>query len=316
MFAAQYAYLLEGARIKARTRYLPFDRCDCFVIWASARASSALCATQLGDPCLEPFIALMRRYCIEYVARHDFSQLEHLMVEDYVLRMGDHDLVGRDGPYAHATRIQMEQLPNLMLTTHELVTNGERLAMRFSEHGAAPSRNGACASWGGISLYRWNGNLLTECVVEQDYYARRDQYARGVPDPVDSPAVAPWDVVAMPSSPSAEAAARDWLESGARAQGKVYFDDAWLPGRQNQELIDQNSIEVLDLFSAGDRVAFRAKQIGTLTGDFSAGEAGKPVYMHMAGIVTVTDGAVVAGRLVRDRMGLDRRLRGRIVKTA
>jgi len=266
---------------------------------------------------LEPFIALMRRYCIDYVARHDFSQLKHLMVDDYVLRMGDHELVGRDGPYAHATKIQMEQqLPNLMLTTHELMTNGERLAMRFSEHGAAPSRDGAQASWAGISLYRWNGRLLTECVVEQDYYARREQYTRGVPDPVDSPAVAPWDVVTLPARPAAEDVVRDWLEASPRAEANIFFDDEWLPGRQHHELIDQTSIEVLDLFSAGDRVAFWAKQIGTLREDFSDSAAGTPVYLHMTGIVNVSDGRVVGGRLVRDRIGLDRRIRGRIVKTA
>jgi len=238
------------------------------------------------------------------------------MVEDYVLRMGDHDLVGRDGPYAHATRIQMEQLPNLMLTPHEFITNGERLAMRFSEHGAAPTKGGAEASWGGISLYRWNGRLLTECVVEQDYYSRREQYARGEADPVDSPAIAPWDVVAIPSQPEAEDAVRAWLEAGTQVLDNVYFDNSWIPGHQHQEVLNQTSIEVLDLFSAGGSVAFRAKQTGTLTEEFSPDNAGSTAYLHMTGIIKVKDGKIVSGRVIRDRTGLDRRLRGQTVKIA
>ncbi len=265
---------------------------------------------------MEPFIALMRRYCIDYVARHDFTQLEHLMVDDYVLRMGEHELAGRDGAYANATRIQMEQLPNLMLTTHELITNGERLAMRFSEHGAAPAKCGAQASWGGISLYRWNGTRLIECVVEQDYYARREQYARGVPDRVDAPAVAPWDVVARAARPDAEQVARSWLLAGAEPVGGTFFDDAWLPGHVHHTLFDAPFTEVLDLFSAGEQVAFRARQSGRLLAPFGGAPAGTPAWLHMTGIVSVVSGVIASGRVVRDRMGLDRRLRGKAVKVS
>lgn len=265
---------------------------------------------------MEPFIALMRRYCIDYVARHDFSQLESLMEDDYVLRMGDHELVGRDHAYANAVHIQMKQLPNLMLTPHELITNGDRLAMRFSEHGAAPGKGGAEASWGGVSLYRWTGERLTVCEVEQDYYARRRQYESGMADPVDGPAVAPWDVVAQPVDKTSEAVARAWLESGAPASADIHFDDAWLPGHAHQQVLDQDSVEILDLFSAGDRVAFRVKQIGTLREEFLAGSGGKPVWLHVTGIVTVRDGAVSQGRMIRDRIGLDRRLKGQAVKPA
>jgi patatin-like phospholipase/acyl hydrolase len=42
----------------------------------------------------EPLVALMRRYCIDYTARHDLSVCDDIMVPGYTLHMGTHDLVG------------------------------------------------------------------------------------------------------------------------------------------------------------------------------------------------------------------------------
>jgi ketosteroid isomerase-like protein len=64
-----------------------------------------------------------------------------------------------------------------------------------------------------------------------------------------------------------------------------------------------------DLFSAGDKVAFRITQSGRLLADFAPAEqVGTPAFLHMTGIVTVRDGRIVGGRVIRDRLGLYRRL--------
>ena len=43
------------------------------------------------------------------------------------------------------------------MTAHEIVLTDERLAMRFSQHGASARHDGRQASWGGIGPHRWNG---------------------------------------------------------------------------------------------------------------------------------------------------------------
>ena len=113
------------------------------------------------------------------------------MVEDYTLHMGPHRVVGRDGNYRRAAERQFGQYPGLGFTVHDLLTNGDRIALRFSEHGRS-ARMGSCAVWGGISTYRWDGERLTECWVEQDYYARRRQLDAGISNPVEPPAIDPW----------------------------------------------------------------------------------------------------------------------------
>jgi hypothetical protein len=136
----------------------------------------------------EPFVALMRRYVVDYTNRHDTSVCPDLMEPDYTLRMGPHVVSGRDDAYIPAAQKQFVQFPGLGLTVHEIVTDGRRLAMRFSEHGASVRHGGAVASWSGIGLYRWNGTRLVDNSVEQDYLARRRQLAGGPPAAVAAPA--------------------------------------------------------------------------------------------------------------------------------
>ena len=66
----------------------------------------------------EPFVALMRRYCIDYTARHDLSVCDDIMDPGYTLHMGTHDLAGRDDAYKpaaaswpEAVRIQWNRRP-------------------------------------------------------------------------------------------------------------------------------------------------------------------------------------------------------------
>jgi len=263
---------------------------------------------------VKPFVALMRRYCIHYVNCHDFSLLPEIMVDDYKLSMGEHMLQGRDTQYVNATRIQMGDIQGLQLTVHEIITNGERLAMRFSEHGASQRQGGKQSVWAGIALYAWRDSRLTHCRVEQDYYARRRQYRTGVPDRVDAPAVAPWDTAAAPANAESERVVRAWIMEGMPRSPGVSFDDEWL-GVGPQDVIDAQKAEILDLFSAGPNVAFHVRQFGALRPGFTE-NSGAGVFLHSTGILSVRNGAVSSGRIVRDRMGLERRLANNVVKVA
>src|SRR2546430_12055290 len=123
----------------------------------------------------EPFVALMRRYCIDYTARHDLSVCDDIMVPGYTLHMGVHHLAGRDEAYKPAAAAQFRQFPGLCLTVNEIICSGDRLALRFTEHGASARHDGARAAWAGVGLYRWDGQRLLENYVEQDYFGRRRQ---------------------------------------------------------------------------------------------------------------------------------------------
>lgn len=260
---------------------------------------------------MNKFVALMRRYVCDYTNRHDFSVCDEIMVPNYTLHMGTYDLAGRDTLYKPATNKQFEQFPGLGLTVNQLVTNGSRLCLRFSEHGASMRHGGALASWGGIGLYKWDGERLTENFVEQDYYSRREQLASGRPKPVETPALAPWDTVAEPANEQAETVVRDVLQHRDLTEiENVVFDDAWT-GSPLQRVLRPDGATIDDLFSAGEQVAFRITQTGNLLEDFAGTETrwvNTPVFLHMTGLVTVRDGRIVAGRVIRDRLGLLRRL--------
>jgi SnoaL-like polyketide cyclase len=256
---------------------------------------------------MDPFVALMRRYVVDYTNRHDTSVCAEIMEPGYTLRMGPHVVAGRDDAYIPASVKQFTRFPGLGLTVHEIVTNGDRLAMRFSEHGASVRDAGAAASWAGIGLYRWNGERLVDNSVEQDYLARHRQLTDGVPDAVAPPAVAPWDTAPIPADPAAEAAVRGWIAAGLPAAG-IHWDD----GDDHHILDDDAESQVDDLFSAGEQVAFRL----TMTGRYADGSlpslgadyAGLPATLHLVALVRVAGGEVVGGHGVRDRLGLGRAL--------
>lgn len=257
------------------------------------------------------FLRLMKRYVMDYSNSHDQAETRAIMAPDYVLHMGDHVIRGRDDQYFKATRKQMDQFPGLVLTVHEIWTSGRRLVMRFSEHGASARHGGAQAAWAGIGLYDWNGETLVSNFVEQDYFSRARQLKSGAANPVEGPARAPWDGDGVAADPAAEAGAREWLDAGALAATPgVLCDDAWTgadPGR----VIDQRDIQVNDLFSCGDRVAFHATQVGAVLPDFDPDASGREGRLHMAGLVRVRDGKVVEGRIVRGRLDLQRAMNAR-----
>jgi len=260
---------------------------------------------------VDKFVALMRRYCYDYTNCQDFAACDSIMVPGYTLHMGTHDLMGRDEFYKPATQKQFDQFPGLVLTINEIITNGDRLCLRFSEHGASVRHRLRRAAWGGIGLYKWDGERLLENYVEQDYYSRRLQLASGQPIQVENPAIAPWDTEPEAANETAEALVRDALSTGTLLKSPgVQFDDGGAAGAI-QQILAPTQVRINDLFSAGDRVAFHIVQSGHLMADFAPGHTdlvGTEVLLHMAGVVTVRNGEVTAGRIIRDRLGLKRRL--------
>jgi hypothetical protein len=253
------------------------------------------------------FVRLMKHYVLDYTNRNDQSQTPAIMESDYLLRMGEHRLRGRDTEYHAATAKQMNQFPHLCLTVHEIVTSGQRLVMRFSEHGSSRLHDNRLCAWGGIGLYEWNGSKLVSNHVEQDYMARRRQLRTGVPDQVDHPALAPWNVVARAADARAEAVARKWLDSGLLAATPgVLVDDHWASPTPSP-LVAQSHVTLNDFFSCGSTIAFHLTQHGSLIPDEEViGPAGAAVKLHMAGLVHVVQGEVASGRIIRNRLDLAR----------
>lgn len=256
------------------------------------------------------FLRLMKRYVIDYTNSHEQGETRSIMVPGYVLRMGSHFVTGRDTEYFAATRKQMDQFPGLMLTVHEIWTSGARLMMRFSEHGASLRHGGALASWGGIGLYEWDGERLIRNHVEQDYFSRARQLSAGAPNAVEPPAISPWDVDPEAPDSEAEAAVRRLLEaSDITAQANILCDDQWM-GVSAGPVLDQTGLIINDLFSCGARVGFHASQTGRVQPGFlpDSAHAGEAATLHMAGIVRVDGGEVVEGRIIRNRIDLQRSL--------
>lgn len=251
---------------------------------------------------MDPFVSLMRTYCIDYTNSHDLSVCDSIMEQDYVVHItGMH--LERDTAYKPSVETVFERFPNLGLVVHELVTNGDRLAMRFSEHGATP--DGKLACWSGIALYDWNGSRLTSCRVEQDFWSQRRQLRTGSPDPLDPPHLDPWTTTsAEASDPRVEAVVRSWLARGHLAACEAGRVDEGPPS-SHSPVIKATGVVVHDLFSAGDRVAVHA----TLTGSYPDGEGDASI--DLAGIIKVGGGRVEEVRLVTDRLGTEMRRRGR-----
>jgi hypothetical protein len=183
---------------------------------------------------MEPFVTLMRRYCVDYTARHDLSVCDDIMDPGYTLHMGVHDLAGRDEAYKPAAAAQFRQFPGLCLL------------------------------------------------------GRRRQLAGGRPDPVEPPAIAPWDTRSVPADLAAEEVVRAWLDAGDLS--RVTADD----GRPPHRLIAPARTDISVLFSAGPRVAFHAVQHGPLTGEDPRFVGDGEAFVHMAEVTYVrADGTVV-----------------------
>lgn len=257
---------------------------------------------------LSPMAGLLRTYAYGYTASHDFTVCDRIMVEDYVLHMNTFSLRGRDEQYKPATAKQYRQFPGLGFTVHGFISNGERAALHFTEHGRSVL-SGTSASWQGVSMYRWDHERLTECRVEQDYFSRAAQQQSGVPLPVPSPAMDPFMTQDAAPSAHTEDVVRTWLESSRwLADPDVDRDDA-TAGAPRAE-IDAPVSHVIDLFSAGSSAAFHVSVSGAYAGGL--GEAhdalrGVQGDLYATGLVQVVDGRLT-GHVVTDRHTYLRRL--------
>jgi len=262
------------------------------------------------ESAIPAFGLLLRDYAYAYTASHDFDVCDRVMIDDYVLRMGESEIRGRDTAYIPATEKQYRQYPGLGFTVHDFMTNGDRAAFRFSEHGRSVL-TGKLTSWRGISLYRWDGERLTECRVEQDYYSRTRQSNSGLSHPVPVPATDPWTESFHPTSPETAEAVSRWLTGGKLfASDTVEFDDEHEAGRERVQL-DDLTIEVLDLFSSGDSAAFHLRASGVYAGGLNPAHdrlIGTGGSLYVAGYVTVEECGMIAGSVVTDRLSFTRRL--------
>lgn len=242
-------------------------------------------------------LGLVRRWAIDWLGSHDPSVLPEILNERYVLHIGGHDLIGRD-TYRAATLDQLRRFPGLVLTVHDVMSNGARAAVRFTEHGTSLRHDRRAAAWRGIAMFRADDHRLVETYAEEDYLARRRQLSAGQPDPIEAPHVAPWDVMAQVGDEAGEESVRAWLAGGTLWASGTQLDDLAAGEREGQALLEVDRTEVDDLFSAGGRVAFHVTQHGRRHLDGATG------VLRAAGLVEVLGGTVMAGHVVRDRLGL------------
>lgn len=259
-------------------------------------------------PQAPPVVGLVRRWSTDWLNGRHAEVCEQILAPGYELRIGGF-LLGPREQYVPATLAQLARYPGLVVTAHQVVTDGERVALRFSEHGASARLGGRAAAWTGISLFRCDGTALSGCFAEEDYYGRRRQLDSGTADAVLPSAVAPWDTAAEPADASAEAVVRQWLAGPDLRAAPVVCDDEHT-GRQAGRLLDIRQCEVHELWSAGAWVAFHARQTGSYVGGLDGLDdaVGQETGMEVAGLVQVDRGAVVGGWVVRDRLGTVRSL--------
>lgn len=259
---------------------------------------------------MHPFVGVLRRYVVDYLLCQNAAVCAQIMEPDYVLHMGGTDLGPRDDVYVPAVVRQLEQFPGLGMTVHEIVFTEDRLAMRFSQHGASVRHNGRQASWGGIGLYRWNGTRLTSNYAIEDYWSRRRQLADGIAEPVESPAIAPWDVEPGVPDLTAEADIIEWVSAGANTTDgdRLWFDDE--PVSATRSPLDVHTTVVDEVFSASGRVAFHVTQQGTYRGGLDVPESsiGREATLYSVGVIHRDAEGHLHGRVIRERGALIRAL--------
>jgi hypothetical protein len=257
----------------------------------------------IGGPA-DPLLRLMWRYCGRFTNSHDISICDEVMAPDYTLYMGSQVMRGRDEAYKPASGGEFERMPDLALSVRKIITDGERLAMYFVEHGSSPRHGGNLATWDCIALYRWNGTQLVSCYVEEDYYARRRQLKSGLANPVGEVAIAPFSTARLQPNQHAEAIVREWIEGNPLSESEgIACNDSRHAGWREPRFRELDEVEVRELFSCGNDVAFSVRLAGPLDGGLPelAGHEDERGAIVVNGIAT-TDGqrvqtaAMVSGR--------------------
>ncbi len=269
---------------------------------------------------MESFIKLMRRYVIECADLHDdrvYDAYNEIMEPEYVVHMSGTNM-NRDREFKPAVKPYFEQMPGLCLAMHDIVTNGDRLAMIFTEHAGSLAHGGRLSAWGVVSLYKWNGRRLTEVWVEQDFLSRFAQLESGKPHPIPPIHLDPWLIQSVPANPDNEEIVRKWLVQGDLRNGvSADIDDGSVTG-PSEPVLSGARTEINDIFSAGNRVPFHVTQKGKYRGGIAGlgGEyVGRDAVLYVAGIATVQGRSVSHVRAITDRWGLKTRLLQQDVKT-
>jgi hypothetical protein len=246
-------------------------------------------------------LPLLRRWVVDYFNRHDAAACRQFVSPDYALHIGDVIFAGRDDQWLPAVDKQMRLFPGLGMTVHQTLAGADWAAAWFTEHGAS---NGRIACWSGVAIYRSEGARLTGCVAQEDYMTRQRQLKSGVADPVDPPAPAPWDTLALPRDEAAAAVVRRWLlGSWPTAVAGLRCDDEHITGAPLR--FDVAEVEIDTLVSSGPDVAFHARQTGFYVGGLAGvAEQRQRATLHANGILRVAEGRVQSGRVIRDRAGL------------
>lgn len=253
-------------------------------------------------------LPLVRQWAVDWLNGRHPEVCEQMLTPDYSLLIGGYTLGPRD-VYIPATLTQLARYPGLVVTVHHVVHAVDQVALVFSEHGASARLEGRAAAWSGVALFAGDAAGISRCWAEEDYWARRRQLDSAFADPVAPPAVAPWDTPIADADPGVEAVVRAWLEGPRLRSVPVVCDDE-ATGQAPVDLLEVQSCRVDALFGAGDQVAFHVGQTGTYVGGLAGLDdfVGRQANVETAGIVTVRDGNVVAGRVVRDRLGTVRTL--------
>ena len=247
----------------------------------------------------------MRRYIEDYVNPHDMSVCEEIMTPDYVVHIGGRHLAGRDDRYIPAAAANFVNFPDLHLVVHEVVTNGDRFAFRFTEIGT--HLDGAACRWAGIGVYRWDGTRLVENYVEQDHLSqeaparwRRSRSRRGRrPRCLVDPGRAG---LGRDRGRGAGLARPGRPHGRGRTGDAAVIDDSWFRGPWRCPLSVER-VEVDDFFTAGARAAAHVRLVGTA-------EEGGSGELNVALIAAVDGEQVVRVHAVTDRIDLANRLAG------
>jgi hypothetical protein len=260
----------------------------------------------MGSP--SPFVALMRRYVEDYTNAHDLDVCDRIFHPDYRIHIGGSTLGFDD--YKVMVRDAFARFPDLQLVVHQLVTNGERLGMHFSEHATSPAHGNRRAVWEGVGLYRRapDGRLI-ENFVEQDFYGRRAQLASDEPPSVPRQDPAVWATPDAPSSRATENAVRAWV--AARNDGELDGSDHLINDGMGGIPV-RGVITAGELFSAGSRFAVRLSVRGTYTGALYGvpqERRGREAALDAVAIGQIGSGGTTEMRLISDRFGLRRRLK-------
>ncbi len=248
---------------------------------------------------LHPFLQLMKHYCIDYTNSHDTSWLPRIMTDDYVVNICRQKLL-RSESYQDSVERLFAEAPGLGLTVHQLYCNGDRLAMRFSEHACWRSKGDALTAWRGFSTYSWDGERLTSCWVEQDFYSRERQISSGEPRTPAAPALDPWMTPIVLEDPATLASAKEWLETFDLSKvARVEIDDSAEDPSWLLEVLPE-AVHINDVFGAGSHVPFHIDLVGPLRRNPDA-----TAKLAVCGVLTVAaDGSIARIQAVSDRLTL------------